>query len=235
MSREVVSYGLRTDGRRPLELRTITCQLGVMDSADGSALFKLGNTAVLAFVKGPRQARFDRNKLQLSAYFLTAASADPKRSSGKDKRSIEFESNLKSMFASLILSDSLEHSEVEIHVQVLQDDGSTESAAINAISLALVHAGVPLRDLLVSCSSGAYNGVSLVDLTYMEAQSFTVVSEFRVAVASRTDKLAYCNYDDIGGHKLTPEIVQELVACSVMGCRTVQTAMREALRRHYGS
>jgi len=41
--------------------------------------------------------------------------------------------------------------------------------------------------LLVSCSSGAYNGVSLVDLTYMEAQSFTVVSEFRVAVASRTD------------------------------------------------
>ena len=157
----------------------------MLDSADGSALFRLGNTAVLAFVKGPRQARFDRNKLQLSAYFLT--STDSKRTSGKDKRSIEFESNLKSMFASLILSDSLEHSEIEIHAQVLQDDGSTESAAINAISLALVHAGVPMKDLLVSCSSGAYNGVSLVDLTYMEAQSFTVVSEFRVAVASRTD------------------------------------------------
>lgn len=230
---EVVSYGLRTDGRRPLELRTISCQLGVLDSADGSALFRLGNTAVLAFVKGPRQARFDRNKLQLSAYFLT--STDSKRSSGKDKRSIEFESNLKSMFASLILPDSLEHSEIEIHAQVLQDDGSTESAAINAISLALVHAGVPMKDLLVSCSSGAYNGVSLVDLTYLEAQSFAVVSEFRVAVVSRTDNLAYCNYDDIGGHKLTPETVQELVACSVMGCRSVQTAMRDALRRHYGS
>ena len=86
-------------------------------------------------MKGPRQARFDRNKLQLSAYFLT--STDSKRTSGKDKRSIEFESNLKSMFASLILSDSLEHSEIEIHAQVLH--GSTESAAINVISLALVH------------------------------------------------------------------------------------------------
>lgn len=231
MQREVINYGLRSDGRRPLELRSITCQLGVMDSADGSALFKFGNTAVLAFVRGPKQARFDRNKLQLSAYFLTSSTSDRNRS--KDKRSIEFEANVKSMFGSVVLSDSLEHSEIEIHAQVLQDDGSTESAAINAITLALVHAGVPMKDLLVSCSSGSFNGVSIVDLNYFEAQSFAVVSEFRVAIASRTDKLSYCNYDDIGGHKLTPETVQELVACAMMGCGSVKTTMTEALRRHY--
>ena len=231
----MVSYGLRIDGRRPLELRTISCQIGVMDSADGSSLFQIGNTAVLAFVRGPKQSRYDRGKLSISAFFVQSGSTsvDGKRSSGKDKRSIEFEANLKSMFDSVIVHESLEHSEIEIHAQVLQDDGSTESAAVNAITLALIHAGVPLRDLLVSCSSGAFNGTSLVDLNYFEAQSFAVVSEFRVAIASRTEKLAYCNYDDIGGHKLTPELVQEMVACAVMGCKHVQTVIRDFLLRFY--
>lgn len=36
--------GLRLDGRRPRELRQLQCELGVLDSADGSAMFTMGNT-----------------------------------------------------------------------------------------------------------------------------------------------------------------------------------------------
>jgi exosome complex component RRP41 len=38
--------GLRQDGRRPHELRRTAAQLDVLDSADGSAIFEMGNTKV---------------------------------------------------------------------------------------------------------------------------------------------------------------------------------------------
>ena len=38
--------GLRLDGRRPKELRQLKAELGVLQSADGSATFEMGNTKV---------------------------------------------------------------------------------------------------------------------------------------------------------------------------------------------
>lgn len=42
----VTAEGLRRDGRRAKELRRIKCQVGVLQSADGSAMFEVGNTQV---------------------------------------------------------------------------------------------------------------------------------------------------------------------------------------------
>ena len=47
--------GLRTDGRRPLELRRIRLRLGVFSQADGSAYIEQGKTKILATVYGPHQ------------------------------------------------------------------------------------------------------------------------------------------------------------------------------------
>lgn len=55
---ELVSLdGLRIDGRRAGEVRKISCSLGVLASADGSAYFEQGNTKVLAAVYGPREGK----------------------------------------------------------------------------------------------------------------------------------------------------------------------------------
>jgi polyribonucleotide nucleotidyltransferase len=40
--------GLRLDGRRPKELRQLKAELGVLQSADGSATFEMGNTKVVS-------------------------------------------------------------------------------------------------------------------------------------------------------------------------------------------
>jgi exosome complex component RRP41 len=42
----VTAEGLRRDGRRAKELRRIKCHVGVLGSADGSAMFEMGNTQV---------------------------------------------------------------------------------------------------------------------------------------------------------------------------------------------
>lgn len=38
--------GLRRDGRRPKEVRSLNAELNVLKSADGSAIFQMGNTKV---------------------------------------------------------------------------------------------------------------------------------------------------------------------------------------------
>lgn len=47
--------GLRLDGRRPKEVRRVRARLGLFSWADGSTLFEMGNTKVLAVVHGPRE------------------------------------------------------------------------------------------------------------------------------------------------------------------------------------
>ena len=49
----VFVLGFRVDGRRPLEIRKLKCQMGVFQQADGSSFLELGNSKVLASVYGP--------------------------------------------------------------------------------------------------------------------------------------------------------------------------------------
>lgn len=52
--------------------------------------------------------------------------------------------------------------QIDIFVQVLQADGGTRSACINAATLALSDAGIPMRDIVTSCSAGYLNGTPLL-------------------------------------------------------------------------
>jgi exosome complex component RRP41 len=54
----IIKSKFRRDGRLPNELRLISCEMGVLPSFDGSAVFCLGLTKVLATVSGPKQVSF---------------------------------------------------------------------------------------------------------------------------------------------------------------------------------
>ena len=49
--------GLRGDGRKPSELRNITCKTGINPSADGSSHFKIGITEIICLVHGPKEVK----------------------------------------------------------------------------------------------------------------------------------------------------------------------------------
>ena len=53
--------GLRIDGRKPTELRKISCEVGAFAQADGSATFSQGNTKVIATVYGPHEVFYYYN------------------------------------------------------------------------------------------------------------------------------------------------------------------------------
>lgn len=51
--------GLRRDGRRQGELRRLNFECGVLPTADGSAVVQIGQTRVMAVIKGPQEVQDD--------------------------------------------------------------------------------------------------------------------------------------------------------------------------------
>ena len=53
----------RDDGRKFDELREMKAKVGVVDNADGSAMFSFGDTVAIAAVYGPKKCILNINKI----------------------------------------------------------------------------------------------------------------------------------------------------------------------------
>lgn len=181
--------GLRTDGRRPLEVRKITCRIGILPRADGSCHLEMGNTVVLATVYGPRElsSRQPFSGIIRCEYSMATFASTDRRRRGKksDRTSVEIASSIKKTFESVLLTDLFPHSRVDVYIQVLQADGGERSAAINAVTIAMVNAGIPMKDLIISCSSGYMENTTVMDLNNVETLvrgPQLTVSEFLISL-----------------------------------------------------
>ena len=172
-----LSCGFRRDGRRPHELRKIECKLSVIARANGSAQFQIGNTLVIASVYGPqhpknRESRMNRDCATIIVRCNTCSfSSISHRDISRNHRSDRLLANsIKSSFDSVINKALYPRSSIEIIIEILQNDGSELSAAINATTLALIDAGIALNEYAVSCSAGYIDGnrVPLIDLNHFE-------------------------------------------------------------------
>lgn len=89
-----------------------------------------------------------------------------------DRRLVEHSHLLKRAMEAALLLHLYPKSRIEVVVWILADDGGRLCAAINATTLALVDAGIPMKDLVCACSAGG-NGDDnvLVDLNRREESS----------------------------------------------------------------
>lgn len=185
--------GLRNDGRRSREERKIEAKLNILPQIDGSSLFEIGNTRVLATIQGPRepvarssakqdrltikakvhQASFgkDFKKSQAISYSQEQASqiASPSIIQSRTERKMEEWSGiLEEVFQTTILSHLYPRSELKINVEVLNADGAVLAACINATTLALLSAGIALYDSSLAVQVGYLTKNVLVDLNREE-------------------------------------------------------------------
>ena len=86
------------------------------------------------------------------------ASAERKTRGPRDKRNLEVAATIEKCFQQVIMTHLFPRSQFNINIHVTQEDGGVLPAAINATTLALVDAGIPLNDMLVACVSGASIG-----------------------------------------------------------------------------
>ena len=99
---------------------------------------------------------------------------------------LELASTIKSTFEPVVQTSLYPRSQIDIYVHVLQQDGGLLQASINATTLALASAGIPLLDLLCSVTCGVHSTSPLLDLTTLEEND---VPHLTVAVMPKSGKV----------------------------------------------
>ncbi|XP_052725380.1 exosome complex component RRP41 homolog isoform X2 [Vigna angularis] len=210
------------------KMRQIRAEIGAVSKADGSAMFEMGNTKVIAAVYGPREVQ---NRSQITNHALVRceysmanfSTGDRMRKSKGERRSTEISLVIRQTMEASILTHLLPRSQIDIYVQVLQADGGTRSACINAATLALADAGIPMRDLVTSCSAGYLNSTSLLDLNYVEDSAGG--PDVTLGILPKLDKVTLLQMDS----KLPIDILENVMQLAIEGCKAIANYIREIL------
>ncbi|KAJ2349206.1 exosome non-catalytic core subunit rrp46 [Coemansia erecta] len=168
----------RPDKREANQIRALHCVLGQLNRVDGSAQFSAGDSSVLCGIYGPVDVKVYDEKLD-RAHIEVKFRPDIGVPTTKDKW---VESAIRSTFEREILGQLLPRTLVQINVQVRQADGSVDAAAINATTLALVDAGIPLRSMIAAATCAVLaDNVIVVDPTQEEVDVAQSVHTFAFA------------------------------------------------------
>ncbi|CAG8311338.1 unnamed protein product [Penicillium salamii] len=159
---------LRLDGRRWNELRLLQAQISTNPASSGSSYLSMGNTSIMCSVHGPAEGRRGDGAagsgqaiVEVDVNVAGFAGVDRRRKAGgSDRQSTRIASTLRSAFQSHLHTYLYPHSTISIHVSILSADGSVLAAAINACTLALVDAGIPMPGLLTGCTAGMSGSAS---------------------------------------------------------------------------
>lgn len=169
----ISEHGFRLDGRRPHQIRNIAASLGTMVNADGSAFLEQGNTQVLCAVYGPyegKQSRQLEDRCAINCTFSITrfAGVERRQRSGADRKSMEFERLIEKTFEGAVLTHLYPTSQIDICCQIIQGDGSHLAACVNATSLAMADAGIPMKGLVAAASCSIVDGQPVVDVNQRE-------------------------------------------------------------------
>jgi len=165
--------GFRLDGRRPDELRPIKIEVGVLSRADGSCYLEMGNNKVMAAVYGPREVH-PRHLQEVTRaivrfrYNMASFSVEERKRPGPDRRSHEVSKVSREALAPVIQTSYFPRSVIDIFVEVLQADAGTRTAGINAASVALADAGIPMKSMISACAAGKVDGQIVMDPMKLE-------------------------------------------------------------------
>ena len=163
----------RPDGRKVNELRPIVAKVGVIPNADGSALFSFGDTTAIAAVYGPRemhpQHKQDPEEGTLRCeYSMLSFSVSDRIRPGRNRRAIEISKITEWALKPVLIIEKYPNQVIDIYINILQADASTRCAGINAASMALAQAGVPMKGLVSSVSIGKLDKQLVTDLNKKE-------------------------------------------------------------------
>jgi exosome complex component RRP41 len=226
--------GLRLDGRKSDELRSIKIEVGALSNADGSAYIELGKNKILAAVYGPKElhpkhlALPDRMFLRCR-YHMAPFSVQERKSPAPSRREIELSKVIRESLEPSIFLEYYPRTGIDVFVEVLQADGSTRCASITAASLAIADAGIPMRDLVVACSAGKIDDTIVLDL--MDTEDKMGTADVPVALMPNLNAITLLQMDGI----LTSEEFEKALNLALEGCMKIYAMQKEALKAKYVS
>jgi exosome complex component RRP41 len=224
---------VRVDGRKPDELRPIHIESGVIPNADGSAYIEMGRNKIIAGVYGPREMhpkRFSKPNMGIlrCRYHMAPFSVDPRRSPAPSRRDQEISMVMTDAIEPALFLERYPRSVIDVFVEIIEADGGTRCASINAAAVALADAGIPMKDLVSSCAAGKYEGNLILDLGDYEDKKGE--SDVPVAYLPKIDQVTLLQMEGI----MTQEETEKCIELAIEGCKQIYEIQKEALKKKYG-
>ena len=228
---ELLRKGKRIDGRGLLDPRPIKMEVGVVERAEGSAIVSMGKTRVLCVVRGPMECvpshLADPEKAILDvAYRMATFSTDERKSPSPSRREIELSKIIREALEPALLLEEYPRMMIRVYCLVLQADGGTRTASINAASLALAYAGIPMQDLVASVAVGYYDGKILVDLNAAEDD---LCADIPMAMMPAYNKITLLQAD----HIFPIDKMEEIIKVGVATMKRIYELQKETLKSKY--
>lgn len=226
----------RLDGRKFDETRKIEAKVSIIPRADGSAMFKIGDTIAYAAVYGPRSLypRFlqnpERGILRCNYNMMPFAGCGERIRPGGNRRSKEIGYVTEKALLPVINLDEFPNAVVDIFIELPQTDAGTRCAGICAASMALADAGITMKDLVSSVSTGRIGDKILVDLSYdEEAYKEESVADLPIAMLGRTKEISLLQLDG----EISKEQIKKAIELGKKACEKIHEIQVNALKEKY--
>ena len=109
---------------------------------------------------------------------------------------------------------------------MLQSDGGNLSACINAATLAMIHAGIQMKDYVSSCVVSYIDGNPLMDINYLEES--TGAPQLTLAILPKSEKIVLFQLDS----RLHVDNLEKVLNLGVKGCRDLYTLLRRTIHEN---
>ncbi|HEX9971387.1 MAG TPA: polyribonucleotide nucleotidyltransferase [bacterium] len=159
----ILEENRRLDGRKPDEIRPISCEIGLLPRTHGSSLFTRGQTQALAVTTlGTKMDEQKMDALEGEFYksymlhynFPPFCVGEVKPIRGTSRREIGHGNLAERALKNIIPGDSIFPYTVRVVSDVLESNGSSSMATVCAGSLSLMDAGVPVKDAVAGIAMG---------------------------------------------------------------------------------
>nr|XP_027075182.1 polyribonucleotide nucleotidyltransferase 2, mitochondrial-like isoform X1 [Coffea arabica] len=233
--RRIISEGSRVDGRVLDEVRPVYCEAGNLPVLHGSSLFSRGDTQVLCTVTlgAPGQAqRLDSVVGPSTKRFMLHYSFPPfcinevGKRVGLNRREVGHGTLAeKALLAVLPPEDDFPYT-VRINSEVMASDGSTSMATVCGGSMALMDAGIAVREHVAGVSVGL---VSEVDSATGEIKDYRILTD----ILGLEDHLGDMDFKIAGTRKGVTAIQLDIKPAGIpldIICECLEPALRGRLQ-----
>lgn len=231
-------YIKRNDGRKMDEVRPMTAKVGIVPSADGSAIFETGKTKAIAVVRGPRtlhpqHLQNAQTGILRVNYGMMPFSVEDRIRPGPNRRSEEISKVTEWALSSVVDLSEFPNTVIDVFVQIPQADAGTRVAGINAAAMALAHAGIPMKEMVSAIGVGKIDKTLVVDLDKYEDSEFHDAegsTDIPMVFTSRGKEIALLQLDG----KISVDEFKETIKMAKKACEDILKVQMDALKNVTG-
>jgi exosome complex component RRP41 len=141
-----------------------------------------------------------------------------------DRRTQEIEKIIKDSYESVVLLELYSYSDIVITIHVLENDGSLVCSIFNAVTLALMDAGISMKDMIVACSSGYVRHSLCCDLIQLEQSAGGAY--LPVAILSKSNDIIYTQLES----RLSVDNLESALELAVLGCAEIRRIIEAGIK-----